>query len=78
MRIQLFTILLLFHPQKDPALWRICFFVSAGIFFFGNLIFIIFGKGSIQSWNNVNKAGTVNDAHKSRMCKYFIYFEVAC
>lgn len=44
--------------------------MSAGIFFFGNLIFVIFGKGSIQQWNNINK---INDAQKSRTCEYSLF-----
>lgn len=56
--------------QTDPNLWRICFFVAAGIYFFGNLIFIIFGQGSIQPWNSIHKAKASNDSDKGRMCKF--------
>ncbi|XP_037035937.1 putative inorganic phosphate cotransporter isoform X2 [Bradysia coprophila] len=52
---------------KDPMLWRICFFVAAGVFFFGNLIFIIFGKGSIQPWNNIHKANASDNSDKCQM-----------
>jgi len=38
--------------QTDPLQWRIIFFISAGVYFFGNLQFIIFGKASIQPWND--------------------------
>ncbi|XP_067632685.1 putative inorganic phosphate cotransporter isoform X2 [Eurosta solidaginis] len=31
--------------------WRIVFFIAGGCFFFGNLLFILFGKTNIQPWN---------------------------
>lgn len=46
--------------------------MSAAIFFFGNLVFIIFGKGSIQRWNNIKNAD--DNVQKSRMCKFFVLF----
>lgn len=38
--------------QSDPLQWRIIFFISAGVYFFGNLQFIIFGRAAIQPWND--------------------------
>ncbi|KAK2581048.1 hypothetical protein KPH14_006091 [Odynerus spinipes] len=32
--------------------WRSIFFLSAGIYIIGNLIFILFGKGKVQKWND--------------------------
>ncbi|XP_028047518.1 putative inorganic phosphate cotransporter isoform X2 [Monomorium pharaonis] len=32
--------------------WNIVFYVSAAIYFLGNLVFIIFGKGEVQWWND--------------------------
>lgn len=32
--------------------WKIIFFIAAAFFFLGNLIFVIFGKASIQPWND--------------------------
>lgn len=40
------------HDQSDPSQWRYVFFISAGIYFFGNLMFIIFSKTNVQSWND--------------------------
>ncbi|XP_046687588.1 putative inorganic phosphate cotransporter [Homalodisca vitripennis] len=40
---------------KDEASrdeWMIAFYISAGIFFVGNLIFIVFGSSDVQPWNN--------------------------
>lgn len=38
--------------DTDPAEWRYVFFISAGVYFFGNLMFILFSKTEIQSWND--------------------------
>ncbi|XP_014257225.1 putative inorganic phosphate cotransporter isoform X2 [Cimex lectularius] len=38
----------------NADLWRIVFYVSAGVFFVGNLVFIIFGSGEIQDFNKVS------------------------
>ncbi|XP_029406031.2 putative inorganic phosphate cotransporter isoform X1 [Bactrocera dorsalis] len=32
--------------------WRIVFFIAAGFYFVGNLLFVIFGKTEVQSWNS--------------------------
>nr|XP_018898759.1 PREDICTED: putative inorganic phosphate cotransporter isoform X3 [Bemisia tabaci] len=40
---------------KDPRSllqWQIVFLTSAGIFFIGNLVFIIFGTAEVQPWNS--------------------------
>lgn len=37
--------------QHDRALWQIVFIISAAIFFFGNLIYIIFGSALTQPWD---------------------------
>lgn len=39
---------------NDTDNWKLLFFISAGIYFICNLIFIIFGKAKIQIWNNKN------------------------
>lgn len=65
-----------FILQEDPMLWRICFFVAAGVFFFGNLIFVIFGKGSIQPWNNIHKANASNNPDK--MSKFLYRVNISC
>lgn len=33
--------------------WRIVFYITAAIYFLGNLIFIIFGTGNVQPWDKV-------------------------
>lgn len=37
-------------------MWRIVFFVTSGFFFCGNLVFVIFGRGKIQYWNDLAAA----------------------
>ncbi|KAK0174774.1 hypothetical protein PV327_010504 [Microctonus hyperodae] len=39
--------------QSDVMQWRIVFYITAAIYFLGNLIFIIFGTGSVQPWDKV-------------------------
>ncbi|XP_055837722.1 putative inorganic phosphate cotransporter [Episyrphus balteatus] len=46
--------------EKNPQEWNIVFYVAAGFFFVGNLIFIIFGKFEKQSWNETT---TLMDAN---------------
>ncbi|XP_050534001.1 putative inorganic phosphate cotransporter isoform X2 [Daktulosphaira vitifoliae] len=38
------------NTNKDQ--WGIVFLIAAGVFFFGNLFYIIFGSAKIQTWNN--------------------------
>lgn len=37
---------------SNASEWRYVFFISAGIYFFGNLIFVIFSSTDIQVWND--------------------------
>lgn len=45
------------HDETDPIQWRYVFFISAGIYFVGNLVFLIFSKTDVQSWNNPEGTG---------------------
>ncbi|XP_014485439.1 PREDICTED: putative inorganic phosphate cotransporter [Dinoponera quadriceps] len=40
---------------EDIMQWRNVFFLSAGLYFVGNLIFILFGSSKIQPWNDTVK-----------------------
>lgn len=42
--------------QSDPVQWRYVFFISAGIYFIGNLLFIIFSKTDVQPWNDLQQS----------------------
>ncbi|XP_033156125.1 putative inorganic phosphate cotransporter isoform X1 [Drosophila mauritiana] len=37
--------------EEDPSQWRMVFFITGGIYLVCNTIFVIFGKATIQSWN---------------------------
>ncbi|EFN85105.1 Putative inorganic phosphate cotransporter [Harpegnathos saltator] len=41
---------------KDVLQWRNVFFLSAGLYLVGNLIFILFGTSKIQPWNDAIKS----------------------
>ncbi|XP_073811730.1 putative inorganic phosphate cotransporter isoform X1 [Musca autumnalis] len=36
--------------------WRMVFFIAAGFYFFGNLLFVILGKTNVQPWNSPEDA----------------------
>ncbi|XP_016838631.1 putative inorganic phosphate cotransporter [Nasonia vitripennis] len=38
--------------EGDVNLWHIVFYITAAIYFVTNLVFVIFGKAEIQSWND--------------------------
>uniref|UniRef100_A0A1B6F5L1 Putative inorganic phosphate cotransporter n=1 Tax=Cuerna arida TaxID=1464854 RepID=A0A1B6F5L1_9HEMI len=38
--------------QTNREEWMIAFYISAGLFFFGNLVFVIFGTTEVQRWND--------------------------
>ncbi|KAL4708191.1 hypothetical protein ACJJTC_005333 [Scirpophaga incertulas] len=37
---------------SDPVLWRKVFFVSAGLYFFTNLVYVILGTAELADWNS--------------------------
>ncbi|KAH8401155.1 hypothetical protein KR009_003355 [Drosophila setifemur] len=38
--------------EHDPEQWRVVFFIASGFYLVGNTLFVIFGKASIQPWND--------------------------
>ncbi|XP_065369173.1 putative inorganic phosphate cotransporter isoform X2 [Calliphora vicina] len=38
--------------EEDPDEWRIVFFITAGVYLVCNLLFVVFGKGTVQPWND--------------------------
>lgn len=42
--------------EKDPVQWRTVFYIAAGIYCIGNLVFITLGKAEIQPWNEPRNA----------------------
>lgn len=41
--------------EKDASQWRYVFFISAGVYFIGNLLFVIFSSTEIQVWNDLEQ-----------------------
>ena len=35
--------------------WRIVFFISAGIFFIGGIVFVLFGSSDVEKWSIIRK-----------------------
>lgn len=53
------------------AEWKIIFFIAAGFFFVGNLLFVIFGRAEIQQWNETeanskNTLATANNGNHNQ------------
>ncbi|VVC38434.1 Major facilitator superfamily,Major facilitator superfamily domain [Cinara cedri] len=46
---------LIIRDNNNSDQWAVVFLISAGIFFTGNLIYILFGSAEIQSWNDSQK-----------------------
>ncbi|XP_044728196.1 putative inorganic phosphate cotransporter [Chrysoperla carnea] len=46
--------------------WNIVFYISAGVYFFGNLFFITFGKAEIQPWNDL---ASIKDIQENYVAK---------
>eukprot|EP00730_Choanoeca_flexa_P002755 TRINITY_DN11163_c0_g1_i4.p1 TRINITY_DN11163_c0_g1~~TRINITY_DN11163_c0_g1_i4.p1 ORF type:complete len:676 (+),score=127.30 TRINITY_DN11163_c0_g1_i4:69-2096(+) len=40
------------HQKTAQSQWQVVFYVSAAIFMFGAVVFIIFAKGTVQPWND--------------------------
>ncbi|XP_017836163.1 putative inorganic phosphate cotransporter [Drosophila busckii] len=40
--------------KHDANQWRLVFFIAAGFYFVGNGLFVIFGRASIQPWNDAS------------------------
>lgn len=42
--------------EKDPIQWRTVFYIAAGVYCVGNLVFVTLGKAEIQPWNEPRNA----------------------
>ena len=38
--------------QQTIVSWNKVFYVAAGMYAFGSLVFVVFGRTSVQKWNN--------------------------
>lgn len=53
--------------EKNASQWKMVFYISALIFFLGNLVFIIFGSTEVQPWNQpVKKDDSKEEANKNK------------
>ncbi|XP_069689794.1 putative inorganic phosphate cotransporter isoform X2 [Periplaneta americana] len=53
--------------EASETQWQIVFFISSGIYFAGNLIFVLFGKAEIQPWNEPTRNRDVEGAENMAM-----------
>ncbi|KAG7208912.1 hypothetical protein KM043_015092 [Ampulex compressa] len=56
--------------ESNVTQWHTVFYLSASIYFIGNLIFIIFGKAEVQSWNDPATRETRNSKKESASITY--------
>lgn len=52
--------------QQTFAQWRIVFGILAGIYGAGSLVFLIFGSGDLQEWNNPKKLAPKEDGAEAQ------------
>ncbi|XP_011178027.1 putative inorganic phosphate cotransporter [Zeugodacus cucurbitae] len=50
------TVGFIITDAKNVLQWRIVFYITGGMYFFGNLLFILFGQTEIQAWNSVRRS----------------------
>ncbi|XP_039291932.1 sialin [Nilaparvata lugens] len=44
--------------ETNAEEWKLIFYLSSGIYFFGNLVFVIFGTAQVQTWNDPESEST--------------------
>lgn len=50
-----------FTFQSTEKEWQTVFFVGAGLFIGSNIIFVLFGSGYVQKWNNIRDEAPSDD-----------------
>ncbi|XP_014212336.1 putative inorganic phosphate cotransporter [Copidosoma floridanum] len=58
--------------QTNVDQWHIVFYISAGIYFLGNLVFVVFGSGEVQWWNEPGPPLSALKADRSNKRSYNI------
>ncbi|XP_034479561.1 putative inorganic phosphate cotransporter [Drosophila innubila] len=51
--------------ERDSAQWRIVFLVTSGVYLICNTLFVVFGKGQVQPWNdmpNLSRTSTIAES----------------
>ncbi|XP_012272718.1 putative inorganic phosphate cotransporter isoform X2 [Orussus abietinus] len=49
------------YDEENVSLWHIIFYISAGIYVVGDAVFVLFGQGEVQPWNDPD---VVPEKHK--------------
>jgi len=52
----------LYYFQSDRTQWRFVFLGISAILFLGNLFYLIFGRMTVQPWNDLLPKETVTEA----------------
>lgn len=53
-----------FFPfQPTRARWQKVFYISAGVYVFGWLVYLLLGSGREHSWNTPDEAGNIPNEH---------------
>ncbi|KAF9818524.1 hypothetical protein SFRURICE_012548, partial [Spodoptera frugiperda] len=52
--------------EDDPRQWHTVFYISSGIYFVTNLVYIIFGSSEVQPWNDPDYMDTPTGTQKQR------------
>ncbi|XP_037956223.1 putative inorganic phosphate cotransporter [Teleopsis dalmanni] len=50
--------------EEDPNEWRIVFFITAGVYLLCNSLFLIFGKATVQPWNDQTVTSSTRSLQK--------------
>lgn len=59
-----------FFFQKDPNQWKVIFYMTASIYVLASVIFVIFGSGELQPWNDEE-----TDKGKEKFCCRAVIWE---
>jgi predicted permease len=53
----IYNVFLISSRQETRGQWQIIFYIAAGIYATGALIFVVFARGTEQPWNKPNGKG---------------------
>ena len=51
-------------PQETRERWQIVFYIAAGIYFTGAIVYVLLARGTEQPWNNPQRG--ISFAHKDK------------
>ena len=47
-----------YFPQQTQEQWQTVFFICAGVYTFGTLVYVMFGSGELQPWARTDTMDT--------------------